>query len=93
MRTCSSRCWTSRDTDRSPTCSVSAIALWRGPALAGFEHEDWARGFAARLTELKHIADDDLGKALLDRGSVADAVAHSRESSPSSRCGNARTGC
>ena len=53
-----------------------AIALWRGPALAGFEHEEWARGFSTRLTELKHIADDDLGAALLRHDAVADAVAH-----------------
>jgi serine/threonine protein kinase/WD40 repeat protein len=62
--------------DPDPNALRHAIALWRGPALAGFEHEEWARGFSTRLTELKHIADDDLGEALLRRRSDAEAVAH-----------------
>jgi DNA-binding SARP family transcriptional activator/WD40 repeat protein len=62
--------------DHDPDTLRHAIALWRGPALAGFEHEEWARGFSTRLTELKHIADDELGAALLAHGSVAEAVAH-----------------
>ena len=36
-----------------------ALALWRGPALAGLEHEDWARAAAARLEELRLQAVED----------------------------------
>jgi predicted ATPase/DNA-binding SARP family transcriptional activator len=31
----------------------SALALWRGPALAAFEYEPWARGEGERLEELR----------------------------------------
>ncbi len=53
----------------------AALALWHGPALAGFEHEQWARPTATRLTEMRHNANDDLGRAYLDQGWIADAVA------------------
>lgn len=53
-----------------------AISLWRGPALDGFEHEDWARSYVVRLTELCLVAGDELGRVLIEEGSVAEAVTH-----------------
>ena len=52
-----------------------ALALWHGPALDGFEHEDWARPHAVRLEELQANAVDDRAEALLELGRAADAVA------------------
>ncbi len=52
-----------------------ALALWRGPAFAGFEHEDWARPSAARWTELRDTASDDRAEVLIEVGRHEDAVA------------------
>ena len=43
-----------------------ALLLWRGPAFAGFEHEDWARPTAARWTELRDTAADDRAELLIE---------------------------
>ena len=43
-----------------------ALSWWSGPALAGFEHEEWARPHATRLDALHELATDELADALLD---------------------------
>ena len=43
-----------------------ALLLWRGPAFAGFEHEDWSRPTAARWTELRDTAADDRAELLIE---------------------------
>lgn len=55
-----------------------ALALWRGPAFAEFA-ETFARPAAARLAELRRAAGLDRATALLDAGSVVDAVAAAAE--------------
>ncbi|GAA6525060.1 BTAD domain-containing putative transcriptional regulator [Intrasporangium sp. DVR] len=52
-----------------------ALALWRGPAYAGFEGASWARAEARRLEELRLDAADDLLAARLDLGRGAEVVA------------------
>ncbi|GAA3206122.1 AfsR/SARP family transcriptional regulator [Actinocorallia longicatena] len=60
----------------------SALALWRGPAYAGFPHATWASPERARLTELRLRAVERRAGALLDLGRAAEAVpdldAHAR---------------
>jgi DNA-binding SARP family transcriptional activator len=52
-----------------------ALALWRGPALADFREERFAREAAARLEELRLGADEDRIEAELEAGRHATAVA------------------
>jgi len=51
------------------------LALWRGPALAGFEDEPWARGEHARLEALRLAAVERRAESLIDLGRGAEAVA------------------
>ncbi|MGI8810053.1 MAG: BTAD domain-containing putative transcriptional regulator [Acidimicrobiales bacterium] len=52
-----------------------ALALWRGPALAEFAFEDFARAQAARLQELRTVALEERVRADLELGRHSDAVA------------------
>ncbi|AEW98763.1 AfsR/SARP family transcriptional regulator [Streptantibioticus cattleyicolor] len=52
----------------------AALGLWRGPAYAGFEAEEWARGERARLAELRLRAVEDRAAARLALGLAAEAV-------------------
>src|SRR5206468_10627972 len=52
-----------------------ALALWRGPALADFAYESYARAEAARLDELRVVALEDSIEAELALGQHAVAVA------------------
>ncbi|NHC13234.1 BTAD domain-containing putative transcriptional regulator [Motilibacter deserti] len=49
----------------------SALALWRGPALAEYAGEPWADGEAARLAELRSVAREQLLTARLQAGEAA----------------------
>ncbi|WP_199431605.1 BTAD domain-containing putative transcriptional regulator [Qaidamihabitans albus] len=50
------------------------LALWRGPAYAEFAEQDWARGEAARLTELRSLAVERRAEAALALRRAAEAV-------------------
>lgn len=52
----------------------SALALWRGPALAEFADHEFARAEANRLDELYESAREDLVDAELERGRVRAAL-------------------
>ncbi len=52
----------------------TALALWRGPAYAGFADEGWARGEVSRLTELRLLAEELRAEALLALGRAAEAI-------------------
>lgn len=54
---------------------TEALASWRGPALADFPDETWARTERARLDELRLHAVERRGDALLALGRAAQAVA------------------
>jgi predicted ATPase/DNA-binding SARP family transcriptional activator len=56
-----------------------ALALWRGPALAEFADEPFARVAAARLTEERLAALEDLAEARLALGEHAELVAELAE--------------
>jgi DNA-binding SARP family transcriptional activator len=51
-----------------------ALALWRGPALLGFNHLDFAWGFAAKLEERRLVATEDRIDADLRLGRHAAVV-------------------
>jgi DNA-binding SARP family transcriptional activator len=51
-----------------------ALALWRGPALLGFNHLDFAWGFAAKLEERRLVATEDRIEADLRLGRHAAVV-------------------
>lgn len=51
-----------------------AVGLWRGPAFDGLAEEDFAQAEAARLTELRTGAEEDLVAAHLDLGQPAAAL-------------------
>ncbi|WP_063734897.1 AfsR/SARP family transcriptional regulator [Streptomyces sp. RTd22] len=51
-----------------------ALELWRGPAYAGFERADWARGERSRLAELRLRAVEQRAETLLALGRAAEAV-------------------
>jgi DNA-binding SARP family transcriptional activator len=53
----------------------AALALWRGPALEEFAHEEWAAGVAARLHELHAAAVEEHAEGLLGRGQWCEAIA------------------
>ena len=65
-----------------PGCSVArkvelleeALALWHGAALEGLHDRDWARPEAVRLEEMRAIAEDDRGEALLALGDALAVV-------------------
>ncbi len=52
----------------------AALRLWRGPALGEFACEEWAVVESARLEELRALATEDLGEAMLADGKAAQAV-------------------
>ena len=60
--------------DRDPELLASAIARWAGPAFAEFADESWAVADAARLTELRASAIEDLADALIARDRAPEAV-------------------
>ncbi|MEU0512022.1 BTAD domain-containing putative transcriptional regulator [Amycolatopsis sp. NPDC006125] len=51
-----------------------ALGLWRGPAYAEFADQAWARAEIARLDELRLLAVERRGDALLGLGRAAEAV-------------------
>ncbi|MFG2000688.1 BTAD domain-containing putative transcriptional regulator [Spirillospora sp. NPDC048911] len=51
-----------------------ALAMWRGPAYAEFAEEDWARGEAIRLDELRLLAVERRAEAALALGRAAASV-------------------
>ncbi|MFI0544903.1 BTAD domain-containing putative transcriptional regulator [Streptomyces sp. WSLK1-3] len=51
-----------------------ALALWRGPALANFADEPWAKAEAARLEELRLTAQEERVDLLLTMGRHTDLV-------------------
>lgn len=53
----------------------SALGLWAGDAFAEVAHEPWAEAEAARLTELRSGAVEDLVALLLDAGETSLALA------------------
>lgn len=53
----------------------AALGLWRGPAYAEFADQDWARGEAARLDELRLLAVERRAEAGLIAGPAAECVA------------------
>ncbi|MEV4564538.1 BTAD domain-containing putative transcriptional regulator [Nonomuraea sp. NPDC049419] len=53
----------------------AALKLWRGPAYAEFADQDWARGEAARLDELRLLAVERRAEAGLAAGLAAECVA------------------
>jgi predicted ATPase/DNA-binding SARP family transcriptional activator len=52
----------------------AALVLCRGPAFAEFAEDDWARGEAVRLEELRLRAEEELIEAMLASGDAAGAV-------------------
>ena len=52
-----------------------ALGRWRDDAYLEFADEEWARGAAARLSELRASATEDLSEALITTGASAAAVA------------------
>ena len=66
-----------RDLGESQGCVAAldeALALWRGQALAGFEHEEWARPAAVRLNELRYLAIEDRAELRIEMGQHRAAV-------------------
>jgi DNA-binding SARP family transcriptional activator len=51
-----------------------ALALWRGPAYAEFARDSWARGEINRLDDLRMLAVERRGEALLALGQAAEAA-------------------
>ncbi|WP_043619321.1 BTAD domain-containing putative transcriptional regulator [Nonomuraea candida] len=56
------------------TLLTEALGLWRGPAYAEFAEQDWARGEAARLDELRLLAVERRAEAALASGRAAETV-------------------
>ena len=52
-----------------------ALALWTGPVLEEFQGEEWARGEAARLTEIHAASVDDYVDQLIAAHRETDAIA------------------
>ena len=64
-----------------------ALALWRGPALGEFVDEEFARGEAVRLSEMRVVAIEDGIDRELDVGTRRRSRRRARKrSSSSSRC-------
>ncbi|MEU9245452.1 BTAD domain-containing putative transcriptional regulator [Streptomyces sp. NPDC048385] len=53
---------------------TEALALWRGPAFAGFADGPWARAEAARLEELREVVREQLLAARLECGQHTEAL-------------------
>ncbi|MFF4505408.1 BTAD domain-containing putative transcriptional regulator [Streptomyces sp. NPDC001401] len=53
---------------------TEALALWRGPAFAGFTDGPWARTEAARLGELREVVREQLLAARLECGEHTEAL-------------------
>ncbi|SEF86306.1 DNA-binding transcriptional activator of the SARP family [Nonomuraea solani] len=51
-----------------------ALGMWRGPAYGEFADQDWARGEAARLGELRLLAVERRAEAALAAGRAAETV-------------------
>jgi DNA-binding SARP family transcriptional activator len=51
------------------------LALWHGPALSGFEHEEWARPRAVQLNELRNFALDELADTEIKLGRHEEVIA------------------
>lgn len=58
---------------------TEALGLWRGPALAGFEGQPWARSEAARLAELREVVRERLLAARLEQGEQGESLLHEAE--------------
>jgi predicted ATPase/DNA-binding SARP family transcriptional activator len=63
-----------RAAEAADLCS-SALALWRGPALAEFAYEPWAQTEGERLAELRLLTVEDRIEAELELGHHAEVVA------------------
>ncbi|MEV2240648.1 BTAD domain-containing putative transcriptional regulator [Micromonospora sp. NPDC049891] len=55
-----------------------ALALWRGPAYAGYDNEGWARGEINRLDDLRLLAGQRRAEALMALGRDVEAAADLR---------------
>lgn len=68
--------------DRDPVGATEtlrdALRMWRGDAYGEFAFEDWASPEASRLEELRVVAHEELGDALLASGLANDVVAAAR---------------
>ncbi|MQA14656.1 MAG: AfsR/SARP family transcriptional regulator [Pseudonocardiaceae bacterium] len=62
------------DPRRAVTLLDEGLALWRGPAYAEFADEEFARGEAGRLAELRLVAVEDRIDALLALGRHAEVI-------------------
>ena len=79
--------------ERAVDALSQALALWRGRALEGFAAEEWARGEAVRLEELRANAADDRAEALLALGHRPKPSPTSRRRPRRRRCASALTRC
>ena len=72
------------------TCSDGRLALWRGPAYAGFEAAAFGQAEGRRLEELRLTATEDRWAALRSTGGRTAAAVGPRSSGwwASTRCGN-----
>jgi predicted ATPase/DNA-binding SARP family transcriptional activator len=61
--------------ERARECLLSALALWRGPPLAEFANQPFARAEAARLEELRAVAREDRVAADLALGEHSAVIA------------------
>src|SRR4051794_2404442 len=66
------------DPERAAAQMASALALWRGPALADHRFDDFAQGEIARLEELRLEAIEERFAAELECGRSADLVGELR---------------
>jgi WD40 repeat protein/DNA-binding SARP family transcriptional activator len=62
------------EADAATRALRDGLALWRGDAYAEFADEDWARGVAQRLAELRLVACEALADAELGAGRPHEAV-------------------
>ena len=62
------------DPARARALFTDALALWRGPALADFAFDDFARAEAARLDELRMVAIEERAEADLALGRHGEVV-------------------
>ena len=58
---------------------TEALALWRGPAFAGFEDAPWARSEAGRLAELREVVRERLLAARLEHGEHGEVLLDAAE--------------
>jgi DNA-binding SARP family transcriptional activator len=69
-----------------------ALGLWRGPALAEFEYEDWAQAQIARLHEQRLVALEERIEADLELGRHSQVVAELEVLVAEHPCANACAG-